>query len=762
MSEALNIVKASFGGLREVATAPLWQWDYGQILRITGLDLPQAFEVHFSNSRKSGETITQIGTDSQVVIPDMYLTSGADIYCFIFLHDGLTDGETEYVIKIPVRERPEPSDIEPTPEQQDVITEAIAALNAAVAQCDAQVEHYPTVIDGYWYVWDEAQQTFVTTGVPATGNGIADARLNNDYTLTLIFTDGSSFTTPISIRGATGATPSISATAKTLSEGSSATVSVTGTAENPVIKFGIPKGDTGYPTDAQVQSAVDEWYEEHPEGIVPDGSLTEAKFTSATWNKVKNDYVTPQMYGALADGSTDDTAAIQAAFDSGYDVFFPHGVYMTSGVTISETIHVKFDNATLKANTTYQAYVLNVTAKVYFAGYLKVNGDTKAYCGVVFANAGASHIEMIDVEYCLSWGVDIVSGGHMVFDHIYTAYCGNSIPATVSYVSSNVLNIDTSLTSHQKEILSADKYYSHIYVQDDTGYNDDTSDNRPGPMIYAATGYDKESGQIATTSSVKSNYTSKSCYILCGGGIHVNINIFTQIDFNVIDTRLGPTGIRFDSTYGHHIQNMYSQSDRIGVMFTSYNLGTMIGSITVEESKSGYNIWSAHYNYSVILARSTGHDENFRSSNIATAPHKSSPLYNPVHLKTLIRRTIPFYYYMGETLVLTEQSPDNIFFQSSRSGLTINLRDTFQSTKSYNPWGVKTLYFMPNTVQSSDITLTLANSLINNGYTIHGGQNGAITFPRPSLWFKVEIYLTYATKEFTLSVTPIEKFEPST
>lgn len=139
MSEALNVTKAAFGDLREVTTAPLWQYDYGQILQITGLDLPQAFEVHFSNSRKSGETITQIGTDNQVTIPDMYLTSGADIYAFVFLHDGLTDGETEYVIKIPVRERPEPSDIEPTPEQQSVIDQAIAALNTAVTQTAADV-----------------------------------------------------------------------------------------------------------------------------------------------------------------------------------------------------------------------------------------------------------------------------------------------------------------------------------------------------------------------------------------------------------------------------------------------------------------------------------------------------------------------------------------------------------------------------------------------------------------------------------------------
>ena len=102
-----------------------------------------------------------------------------------------------------------------------------------------------------------------------TGNGIASTVLNNDYTLTITYTDGTTYTTP-SIRGAkgetgdtgptgatgdtgptgptgpTGATPNLSiGTVQTLTPGSPATAAITGTAENPVLNLGIPKGDTG-------------------------------------------------------------------------------------------------------------------------------------------------------------------------------------------------------------------------------------------------------------------------------------------------------------------------------------------------------------------------------------------------------------------------------------------------------------------------------------------------------------------------------------
>lgn len=330
MSEALkNEIHAYFGVQNTTTTAPIKQWAYGQKLIIHDPNLPNVFEAYYSNSKSRGDAKPQIGQDGEVRAPHEYFESGADIYVFLMQHEEETDGRYNKVVHIPITPAPKPVDIDPDPEESLVIGELVDAMNNAVAQCEAYVEHYPTVVDGYWYTWDEATEQFVTTGVPATGNGIASAQLNQDYTLTLTFTDGTSFTTPISIRGATGATPAISATASTLPEGSSASVSVTGTAENPVINFGIPKGDTGYPTDAQVQSAVDEWYEEHPEGVVPDYSLPISKLVKGTLG-----FVTPQMFGAVGDGVTDDTAALKNCIDfamtNNFAVYIPMGTYIVT------------------------------------------------------------------------------------------------------------------------------------------------------------------------------------------------------------------------------------------------------------------------------------------------------------------------------------------------------------------------------------------------------------------------------------------------
>lgn len=124
-----NIIIAEFDNSNYILTSPVYQYDYGLVLKINGIDLPDVYEVHFSNLEFSGESETSIGNSEGVEIPNTYLTSGEYIYAWLFLHTGENDGEVEFKIEIPVRKRAKPND-EYTPEQETVIERAIALLNS--------------------------------------------------------------------------------------------------------------------------------------------------------------------------------------------------------------------------------------------------------------------------------------------------------------------------------------------------------------------------------------------------------------------------------------------------------------------------------------------------------------------------------------------------------------------------------------------------------------------------------------------------------
>lgn len=122
----------------------LWQWDYGQVLRIQGLDLPTAVEIHFSLRDKGGEAVTRIGTTkdgvTDVVIPDSMLennSSAADyvIYAFVYLTDE-TSGQTEYKISIQVKARPKPEAFD-APEDTELFREAIQQVNESADRAEA-------------------------------------------------------------------------------------------------------------------------------------------------------------------------------------------------------------------------------------------------------------------------------------------------------------------------------------------------------------------------------------------------------------------------------------------------------------------------------------------------------------------------------------------------------------------------------------------------------------------------------------------------
>ena len=126
---ANNIIEVCNTGSRRIKTRYAYQYDYGQVLSFSGFELPMAFEVHFATSTGS---ITQIGQDNQVSIPDDCFRSAKSVIAWIYLHVGNDDGETRYEIEIPVKPRAEITDETPTPEEQSAIEQAIVSLNDAV------------------------------------------------------------------------------------------------------------------------------------------------------------------------------------------------------------------------------------------------------------------------------------------------------------------------------------------------------------------------------------------------------------------------------------------------------------------------------------------------------------------------------------------------------------------------------------------------------------------------------------------------------
>lgn len=130
--------------------------------------------------------------------------------------------------------------------------------------------------------------------------------------------------------------------------------------------------DTGLPTDEQTAQAVSDWLDAHPEATttVQDGSLTEAKFTDALKLKTINSYVTPEMFGAKGDNTTDDSAAIQGMINTVPDqtvCVFNNNYYCANSILITHPINIyMYGNCRFPNTLNYGVRIYQVTQKCYF------------------------------------------------------------------------------------------------------------------------------------------------------------------------------------------------------------------------------------------------------------------------------------------------------------------------------------------------------------------------------------------------------------
>lgn len=239
------MITANFSAYGTYATDSLYQWDINQMLVVTGLNLVNAPEVHFSNANTGRAIVRQATMENHIVtvgIPNSLLQDSLRILAHIGIYEGATFKVVE-AVQIPVIPRKRPED----------------------------------------YVFEDTD-----------GEVYSYKRLENMM----------------------------------------ANINETWFKMN----------------EEQVQSSVTTWLNEHPNATttVLDGSLTVGKFVRGDLG-----YVTPQMFGAKGSGSADDTAALQAAIDSGWPVRIPSGEYRITG-----DILVNTDNAKITGD---EGAVLNLT-----------------------------------------------------------------------------------------------------------------------------------------------------------------------------------------------------------------------------------------------------------------------------------------------------------------------------------------------------------------------------------------------------------------
>lgn len=245
------------------------------------------------------------------------------------------------------------------------------------------------------------------------GKGISGLSKTNTTglvdTYTITFTDKSTttFTVTNGAKGDTGTTPNLAiGTVTTLESGSNATASITGSTTNPILNLGIPKGKDG-----------------SSGGTSPSPSII---------------YYNIKDFGAVGDGVTDDTSAIQTVLDKAITeksvkVFIPNGTYKIKRLRLRKNTEIQMDqeaillrNRDVATTETCPLFLNGEKGNNNYAtgwngdGNIKIQGGTIngnwkvgdqsgiAY-GQTFAFGHAQNIQLLDIKF-----IDGANGDHVI------------------------------------------------------------------------------------------------------------------------------------------------------------------------------------------------------------------------------------------------------------------------------------------------------------------------------------------------------------
>lgn len=180
-----------------------------------------------------------------------------------------------------------------------------------------------------------------------------------------------------------------------------------------------------------VPDAVAAWLDAHPEATttVQDKSLSVNKLINGTLG-----YVTPEMYGAIGDGATDDSTAVQAAFDSGFNVILTKVYFCGSTITIPNAAEltisgINYNNSQLKFGD---------NAQLIIGGTSNVNELRMNNLSIVGNRTQTSVLKIQYITNVMLNQVNVVEGGTCLveLDHADIVFINGC-----TFAGSNIMDI---------------------------------------------------------------------------------------------------------------------------------------------------------------------------------------------------------------------------------------------------------------------------------------------------------------------------------
>ena len=189
---------------------------------------------------------------------------------------------------------------------------------------------------------------------------------------------------------------------------------------------GLSPGLIGLPTEDAVTSAADIEYIADPTAAISD---VEAKL---------QEFYSVKDFGALADGSTDDSVAIATALLIAKDLYFPSGTYLCGGVlvqTANTNIHFG-GNVVLKANDNNLVMFRQITSDCDHTGTFEVDDNGKS--GIIGMRVGPSDPTSTSVLAQVERNTLPGIVGDAGVTDLVVIQCGPKVSATFSYTRNNV------------------------------------------------------------------------------------------------------------------------------------------------------------------------------------------------------------------------------------------------------------------------------------------------------------------------------------